>query len=641
MRSLLYGVLAVSLFSSCVILMTRHRTEKQVRRVELLLDLKDTKELSFITGKKLSDVLHRFRQEGVTSVAVAETTLSELVDEGQAVESPGSALPRFKMDGKQSGKIKKFARLKLGASVFKEKENGELVFFVPSRKALLNLPLGLPPETVDTLHDMGFAVVPRYENFANLKAGDLYKIFVETADSPVQRETAFVFSGMEVLGFKGLLKEVGAQISANHLKYGFVEFGKQKGDAALARFCKPYVVRVHSIQKDELDDMTMDEAAERFVRAVKERGIRLLYIRPFVTFGAGVDGVEYNAQYVRKIKESLKQSGYMFGFAPVLPVLSFSPVISLFVIAGIFAGVFLFLMFFIPVVSHVRACIVFTAVVLLFFAVWLKAPFLTEKLAALLSAIVFPCLAFLQTHETLKGSKSGSSEISLTLSLSLFLKTTAFTLCGAMLCAAILTKWETMMHVDQFAGVKLAHALPILFVFLLYSFDVKRKEKENSMIFLLRLFDRVKAFFSSPLKVGHVVIGCVLLGGIMLALLRTGNEPGFGAFPLEMKFRGLLEGILYARPRTKEFLIGHPMLIAAFALSRTKYARWSLVFFVVGALGQVSLLNTFCHIHTPIAFSLLRAFHGVWLGLFLGIVLHNALLKIISRPSFPSFFPPP
>src|SRR3990170_7209770 len=112
MRSLLYSVLAVSLFFSCVILMTRHHTEKQVRRVELALDLKDTKELSFITGKKLSDVLHRFRQEGVTSVAVAETTFSELVDEGQTVESPGSALPRFKMDGKQSAKIKKFAWLK-------------------------------------------------------------------------------------------------------------------------------------------------------------------------------------------------------------------------------------------------------------------------------------------------------------------------------------------------------------------------------------------------------------------------------------------------------------------------------------------------------------------------------------------------
>lgn len=641
MRRLCYAVLVVSLFSSYVILMTRHRTEQQVKRVELSLDLKDTKELSFITGKKLPEVLRHFKEEGVTSIGVQETTLAELADEGQAVEVQGSALPRFKMSERQAGKIKKFVRLKFGAPVFKEKENGELVFFVPSRRELMSLPLGLPPDTVEELHEMGFSIMPRYENFTNLKSGDLYKIFVETANSPVQKETTFVFSGTEVLGFKGLLKDVGSQISVNNLKYGYVEFGKQKGDAALARFSKPFVVRVHSIQKDEMNDMTADEAAERFARAVKERGIKLLYIRPFLTFGAGVDGVEFNAQYIREIKENLSRAGYAFGYAPVLPDISCSPLLKFFVLAGIVSGLFLFLMFFAPLSRGARAGIAFSAVVLLFFGAWIKTPVLMEKFAALLAAVVFPSLAFLQSCHSAKRQPPETLQISLPRSLSLFAQTTAFTLCGAMLCAALLTRWEFMMHVDQFAGVKFAHALPILFVFMLYGFDMSRQEKEEKFNYVLRVFENIKTFLSSPLKIGHAALACALLAGILMALLRTGNEPGFGVSPLEMKFRGVLEGILYARPRTKEFLIGHPMLILAFAFSQTKYARWALVFFVLGALGQVSLFNTFCHIHTPVAFSLLRAFHGIWIGLCIGGLLHIAAGKVLSFPPFQSFFPPP
>jgi hypothetical protein len=37
-------------------------------------------------------------------------------------------------------------------------------------------------------------------------------------------------------------------------------------------------------------------------------------------------------------------------------------------------------------------------------------------------------------------------------------------------------------------------------------------------------------------------------------------------------------------------------------------------------LGQVSLLNTFCHIHTPLQVTVFRAFNGLVLGLIFGMV---------------------
>jgi hypothetical protein len=81
---------------------------------------------------------------------------------------------------------------------------------------------------------------------------------------------------------------------------------------------------------------------------------------------------------------------------------------------------------------------------------------------------------------------------------------------------------------------------------------------------------------------------------------------GIGVSGLEMTIRGLLDRLLPARPRFQEFLIGHPALILSLYCG-----SWSACLGIsaaaVGAIGQVSLLNTFCHLHTPLAASLWRA----------------------------------
>jgi len=42
---------------------------------------------------------------------------------------------------------------------------------------------------------------------------------------------------------------------------------------------------------------------------------------------------------------------------------------------------------------------------------------------------------------------------------------------------------------------------------------------------------------------------------------------------------------------------------------------------VLGGIGQVSLLNTFCHFHMPLRVGLLRTAHGMWLGALLGVIV--------------------
>jgi len=46
---------------------------------------------------------------------------------------------------------------------------------------------------------------------------------------------------------------------------------------------------------------------------------------------------------------------------------------------------------------------------------------------------------------------------------------------------------------------------------------------------------------------------------------------------------------------------------------------------LLGVIGQISLVNTYAHLHTPLLISLVRSFHGLWLGLFLGVAAILAL----------------
>ncbi|MEG1345562.1 MAG: DUF5693 family protein, partial [Acidaminococcaceae bacterium] len=84
-----------------------------------------------------------------------------------------------------------------------------------------------------------------------------------------------------------------------------------------------------------------------------------------------------------------------------------------------------------------------------------------------------------------------------------------------------------------------------------------------------------------------------------------------------------------ARPREKEFLVGHPAFyLAAFAAYRNLPHLLQLALVLAATIGQGSLVQTFAHMRTPIVMSYVRALDGYLLGAILGIsaVLVFALL---------------
>jgi hypothetical protein len=174
-----------------------------------------------------------------------------------------------------------------------------------------------------------------------------------------------------------------------------------------------------------------------------------------------------------------------------------------------------------------------------------------------------------------------------------------------------------MLGLELFTGVKVAMSLPLAGV-LIYYFCRRNKDE------LISLW---KGLVNRPLTIKILLIGGAAAAVLGVYLLRTGNT---GLLPsnLEMVLRRVLEQVTMARPRTKEFLIGHPLMLLGLSYGlRLK----TLPLFLLGMIGQVSLLNTFTHLHTPLGISMLRSGYGLFLGAILGLMLLMVVHTFYNR----------
>ena len=100
---------------------------------------------------------------------------------------------------------------------------------------------------------------------------------------------------------------------------------------------------------------------------------------------------------------------------------------------------------------------------------------------------------------------------------------------------------------------------------------------------------------------------------------------------LEIRVRNALEYSLYVRPRTKEMLAAFPA-IALFAAAA--YKRCYVLLVPLGAFAAISVssvINTFCHIFTPVLVSLVRTLSGALIGAVIGVIAMYILSALLGK----------
>lgn len=364
-----------------------------------------------------------------------------------------------------------------------------------------------------------------------------------------------------------------------------------------------HVVRGHEIPDSDLRRSSLSTLTSRWKRAVHERGIRALILTPIPG-----DTPAQTIAYYKDTLSHLEASGYHNGSLP-LPPPNYGRILVILLHLGLCSLLLLILLRLIPSLP-VASLLLSGAGTLL--------PLTLETTAlcqvdALLITILAPTYAVLLILPLTKsGWRAG---------LRLVLAFTGISLVAALFLAAFLSQPIFLLKVASFRGVKFSLILPPLIGLAIAYRDQWHEWRESSPpvhgnLPLWKIFLRALPLIAS-------------LGLIAFIVVRSGNTQGLVS-GTETRVRSLLETIFIARPRFKEFLIGHPLLFL-FGASRGDIAlrHYRPFFLLFGLIGQASILNTFAHAHTPFLLSLLRSANGLVLGLVFGICFYIGLRLVL------------
>ncbi len=636
----LVGVLfVIGALASFVALAARYRAEAANRRVALVLDYDQLRQLTTATGVPLDEALRQLKAAGITGVAVTEETIADLQDAGALdVEAQATSTGRvtrvsFSEPALAERVTDHIARF-YGATETRPAEGDYVVFpgpgggevYVPGRyEDLRPAGIGLNPRAVERINALDLDPVGRIYSALGADPESIRWKLKRLWDRGID---TVIFAGEEVLGFNKLINQTAAAFREFNLLYGSIEFGKQRGDAGLSTQLEDRLVRVHSISPAEMARLMPHEAIERYVRAAAERNIRLNYVRLPVT--AGPNTFQSAVQYVDRLSNETARSG--FGLASPLPFSRVWPtdvpgrLPAALIALGVGAGAVMLMAGVVPLTGGLQAAFGLV-VALACAALALSGVTLGLQLVALLAAVVFPTLGFVlfpqpvgafEEHE--HAAVRDRSE-AIVPAVGEFAMISLVTLIGALMVAGLLSELPFLVKTKGFIGIKAATVLPILLVGWIYLTGMTGLypswQAERAAV-----SERLRRFFDEPLRVWHTVAVFVGLAAVALLVLRSGNDPGVGVSDLELRFRVLLDRILGVRPRTKEFAVGHPALLLGLAMAvAPRWRVWAFPLILLGLIGQSGMLNSFCHLHTPIRMTLVRTFNGLWLGGLIGVVL--------------------
>ena len=240
---------------------------------------------------------------------------------------------------------------------------------------------------------------------------------------------------------------------------------------------------------------------------------------------------------------------------------------------------------------------------------------------AFLSAVLYPVLSIsviLALWENIKDDSKSTGSVIFTALWQLALAI-ALSLIGATLNAAIMGDTRFILEADIYRGVKLTFIMPVLLMLLLFLRQYSIFSQDTAKP--ADLFFQLVQICKTRLTLGHFVILGILLFVAYIFVGRSGHTGGVPVPAIEIKLRLFLEQVMYARPREKEFLIGHPAFFLAVLAACRMAPNWCKLTLVIGAvIGQGSLVQTFCHMRTPALMSYIRAADGYLLGSALGII---------------------
>ena len=673
---ILLAAILVGFIASLLIGMERHAVEEDSRTVELAIDYEGLLELAAREGLPAEEVLAEAKAAGITSLAVYETTFKKFNENGKANAVKGADIlaayhmgtltdPRWRTlveDGKIVGteiyvvshdpvtyaELKEDLLRRFGAARITVLTVGtdEVIAVKDLYEVFLKRNIGLPSDEMRAVNAAGFDVIARPSNYYDCTPDDVHAVFARMDGIAV---SAIVFSGPVTLGVPKALQTTIDEMRARRLSLGLIEgvtqlqFYKQQGMDEIAKGVGyDHVARLYSIPLDELKKLKIDAAVERWETTDEERNIRINLLRIYEEPAPSMTLLETNMKYFADTRAALEAKGFKIGRAGMFASYEPSRVLRALVIMGVAAAGVLYLSLVIPALNRRRKTVLLcfaVAALISMMPILIGAGSKVRLVAALASANLFPALAIvalLDLLRTRRFPKDTPLWRILVAGLVLLGITSALSMIGASYLSGALADTRYLLEFDIFRGIKLTFVLPMILVAaaFLQRFDIFDGQFDASA----GVLGQLREIMGTPVRVGSLLGGLVLLGALVVLVLRSGHTSGMPVPGIELKMRAALEQLFYARPRTKEFLIGHPAFLLALYGAARQWKTWIIFGLVLAAtIGQGSMVETFAHMRTPVEMSLVRGIGGVFLGGVIGAVLvalvaaWNHLLERVRR----------
>lgn len=641
MKRLAAVLVLIAVACSVYVGVVRVQTEQSYKNINLSVNESDIRSLANANGKSMEDMLALLKENGVSQVLFKESTIASLENAGDLVIAQGAEVQTLSMadelpadlpineanyylvvtDDTWRDQVLREVPAKIqGATAYDDGELGVVV--VPTsieatesnqNRAKLTFSgtgVGFDQAWVETVANAGFDIIAQVSSWENPSDESLEMLADDIKSLP--NLAMLMFNDKYIPGYPDSDKiETFYQLLLNDdgkivAPLGQIEFNAQEGFNTLANLADKDVVRLHTISNEEMSnfegdggegmDQGITEALDRWDLAARERNMRALLVR---FFSIDMPGTYFdtNMAYLNAINTQLQDNGFnVGGDVQDMPALNIPAAVRLVIGVGICAG---FMLLLLELGLRRIALAGFVASLVAWVGLYALNQTLAMQLMALASVIEFPilsCLWFLPPKK----------DLSLPKAIGQLLALCAVSWIGAVLMVGVLSDKVFMLKLSSFIGVKIAHVIPIVVVpFVLY---IVRDKKPLALC---------KNLLNKALDYKWAIVFGIVAVALMIYVSRTGNESG-QISGVEAAMRQFLNDTMGVRPRSKEFLIGYPATILYLMYAAKRPALWVLTIPLV--IGQISLVNTYAHIHTPLLIALQRSLNGLILGIVVAVI---------------------
>ncbi len=609
MKKWLWIILLLSLTVTSISLYERSKAEWNYNTYEIAVPLKEVESL-IRQGADEEDVFNGLKSSGVNAISVPPESIKTLENNGEILSLNQKEFNRFAllsgypMDAFPEKKglfvsildstfpVAESLKKTFGDNNIKNIEMNErkFIYIEGDPNKIKDHFLGYSEDNFKLIEGYGFSRI------LHVPVSDITeknKFIWEQALTIDEKADQMLFRGNEALGYPNNPVKWANRLKENGISILSIELFHQNGFESLARANDLNVTRLISL---DLESASPVDIRGKAIRAVKERNIRVLYFH-IKTSGEPEENLKENIKFFKSVNSSMPQL-FKLGEPD-----SFNKLPKPFwmLVMALLSSVMFVTLAVETLLKPKIAIVTGIGLSIMSIGYLVFGSDLLLKMIALIVAIITPVYAALALR-TIKRKRDILLQYARAIGISFL---------GIWILISLLYGTEFLLHIGQgFRGVKVLYVFPIIFttIFVVYHIYDDRK------------FDlqQLKNLLALPIKYGHLILLCILAGILLYYISRTGSFGSVSTF--ELMFRQKLEDLLYARPRTKEFLIGFPFYVLSLYFFMIKMKKAAFVCLIPAIIGWLSLVNTFTHLHIPLYVSVLRSIYSLSLGLFVGVV---------------------